>query len=98
MGFSPSTSLINAIGAPALPVHGRDDDDVSLSVDNSLNMSPEVVKKNLRRSLRDGLSNKHSYRNWTNEASQPQAMENGGQLNKRFVGKKGCCNGYFESA
>ena len=36
MGISPSTSLINAIGAPVLPVPGRVEDDVSLSLSLSI--------------------------------------------------------------
>ena len=80
MGFSPSTSLINAIGAPAISMPGHIEDGSSLSMDSSLNMSPEVVRRSMRQSLRAGLSSKHSYRNWTTDTSQPQAAE---KRNKR---------------
>ncbi len=68
LGCSPS-SLLDAVGAPAEVMASQ-----SLTADSlntSLNMTPEDVK----RSMRKALSSKRSYRGWTLNLSLPEATE-----------------------
>ena len=68
LGCSPS-SMFDAVGAPAEVMASP-----SLTVDSlntSLNMTPEDVK----RSMRQALSSKRSYKDWTLNLSLPEATE-----------------------